>query len=168
MFSVFLPVLILVGLTFTVQAFLLLRRQASVKADPTILQRGALDATVYQEEARKVSANFTNLFETPTLFYVAAVFAILFGATNAWTGILCWTYVLARVAHTVIHTTLNVVMIRFAAFGVSMLALLLLWVTLAFEAGGSLVFQLDEAEARRELLVEQGLGPALVPGYEAP
>ena len=156
MYSVFLPVVVLVGLTFAVDVFLLLKRQASVKADPTILQRGALDGSVYQEEARKVAANFTNLFETPVLFYVAAVFAILFGATNPWTGILCWTYVLARIAHTVIHTTINVVMIRFAAFGVSMLALFLLWVTLIFEAPGSLVFQVDDAQARYERLTEGG------------
>ena len=164
MYSVFLPVVVLVGLTFAVQVFLLLGRQASVKADPTILQRGALDTSVYQEEARKTAANFTNLFETPMLFYVGAVFAILFGATNPWTGFLCWTYVLARIAHTVIHTTVNVVMIRFGAFAVSMLALLLLWITLVFEANGSLVFSLDEAEARREMLEERGLGPMLVPG----
>ena len=163
MFSVFVPVLVLVGLTFSVQVFLALRRQASVKADPTIMERGALDNSVFQEEARKTAANFTNLFETPTLFYTAAVFAILFGATNAWTGVLCWTYVLARIAHTVIHTTINVVMARFAAFAVSMLALLLLWVTLAFEAGGSLVFSIDEAEAQRELMEERGIGPFVVP-----
>ena len=163
MYSVFLPVVVLVGLTFAVDVFLLVKRQASVKADPTILQRGALDGSVFQEEARKVAANFTNLFETPVLFYVAAVFAILFGATTPWTGFLCWTYVLARIAHTVIHTTINVVMARFAAFAVSMLALLLLWVTLAFEAGGSLVFSIDEAEAQRELMEERGIGPFVVP-----
>lgn len=164
MYSVFLPVVVLIGLTITVEVFLVLRRSASIKADPTILQRGALDNGVYQEEARKIAANFTNLFETPVLFYVGAVFAILFGATNPWVGFLCWTYVLARIAHTVIHTTVNVVMARFAAFGVSMLALLLLWITLVFEANGSLIFDMDAAEAEREALIDAGFGPALVPG----
>lgn len=164
MYSVFLPVVVLIGLTITVEVFLVLRRSASIKADPTILQRGALDNGVYQEEARKIAANFTNLFETPVLFYVGAVFAVLFGATNPWVGFLCWTYVLARIAHTVIHTTVNVVMVRFAAFGVSMLALLLLWITLVFEANGSLIFDMDAAEAEREALIDAGFGPALVPG----
>ena len=163
MYSVFLPVVVLVGLTFGVQVFLLLGRQASVKADPTILQRGALDGSVYQEEARKTSANFSNLFETPVLFYVAAVFAIMFGATNPWTGFLCWTYVLARIVHTVIHTTINVVMMRFAAFAVSMLALFLLWVTLVFEAGDSLVFRMHEIERQREILEERGYDPFRLP-----
>ena len=163
MFSVFLPVVVLVGLTFTVEVFLVLRRKDSIDADPTIMQRGALDSSVFSEPARKVAANFSNLFETPLLFYVGAVFLIVFGATNVWTGLLCWTYVLARIAHTVVHTTSNVVAMRFAAFGVSMLALLLLWITLVFEADGSLVFSLDEFEERRELFEERGPAPLLLP-----
>lgn len=163
MYSVFLPVVVLVGLTFAVDIFLLIHRQASVKADRTILQRGALDNGVYQEDARKTAANFTNLFETPVLFYVAAVFAILFGATTVWVGFLCWTYVLARIAHTIIHTTVNVVMIRFGAFGVSMLALFLLWVTVIFSAPNAAVFELDEIEERRERLIEQGYDPFRLP-----
>ena len=161
MFSVFLPVVVLVGLTFTVEVFLVLRRRTSIKADPTIMQRGALDGSVFSEPARKVAANFSNLFETPLLFYVGAIFLILFGATNVWTGLLCWTYVLARIAHTVVHTTVNVVLMRFVAFGVSMLALLLIWITLVLEANGSLVFSLDEFEERRELVQERRAAPAL-------
>lgn len=163
MSSVFLPVVVLVGLTFAVEVFLVLKRQKSIKADPSIMQRGALDNSVFSEESRKVAANFTNLFETPLLFYVGAIFLILFGATNAWTGILCWTYVLARIAHTAVHTTVNVVLMRFAAFGVSMLALLLIWVTLIFEADGSLIFSLDEFEERRELFQDRPAAPLLTP-----
>ena len=163
MLSVFLPVVVLVGLTFGVEVFLVLNRKKSIDTDPTIMQRGALDNGVFGEDARKTAANFSNLFETPLLFYVGAVFAILFGATNAWVGILCWTYVLARIAHTVIHTTTNVVLHRFMAFGVSMLALLLLWITLIFEADGSLVFRLDEAERQREVMEERGVGPFVIP-----
>lgn len=155
MFSIFLPVIFMVGLTFTVIVRLALTRAKETKTDPDLLQRASLDGTQFSEASRKHEVNLKNLFEMPVLFYVAAVFAILFGATNFWTGLLAWIFVLSRIAHTAVHTTINVVMIRFACFAVSLVALLLLWITLIFEAGDSAVFSIDEFEERRELAQER-------------
>lgn len=164
MFSIFIPVVVLVFLTLTVNVFLLLARMKDTKADPDLFSRAALDSSQFGEESRKREANYRNLYEQPVLFYVAAILAILFGATNGWTGFLAWVYVLSRVAHTVVHTTINVVMIRFACFAVGFVALLLLWITLIFEAGDSLVFSIDEFEERREIARER-LGAFGLDGY---
>ena len=163
MWSVFLPVVFMVGLSLTVLVRVALVRSKEIRANPQLLHDAALDNRLYAEDSRKHAANLTNLFELPVLFYVAAVFAILFGATNFWTGLLSWTFVLARIAHTTVHVTANVVMVRFAAFAVSLLALILLWLTVIFEAGDSLVFSIDEIEQQRERMMEQGLTPVIVP-----
>ena len=163
MWSVFLPVVFMVGLTLTVLARMPMIRAKEIKAEPKLLHDAALDGSRYSEESRKHSANLANLFEMPVLFYVAAVFALLLGATNFWTGLLCWLFVAARVAHTVIHTTSNVVPLRFGAFAVSLAALALLWLTLVFEAGDSLLFEIDEYEAQRERLGEVAPVPVIVP-----
>jgi hypothetical protein len=155
MWSIFIPVVILVGLTLSLPIFLGAARAKDTKADPDLFSRAALDSTQFGELSRKREANLRNLLELPVLFYVAAVFAVLFGATSFWTGLLAWVFVLSRIAHTVIHTTINVVMIRFAAYAVGLVALLLLWITLIFEAGDSLVFDIDEWEERRELAEER-------------
>ena len=146
MFSVFVPILFMVGLTVTVEVFLVLRRKEEADKDATLLERSATDNTQYAERSRKVANNFTNLLELPTLFYVACILALLVGATGWWTGVLTWTFVLSRVLHTVIHTTINVVMARFAAYAVGLAALILLWLNVVIEAPGSAVFEIGAQE----------------------
>ena len=163
MWSIFLPVVFMVGLTITVLARMPMIRAREIKADPKLLHDAALDGSRYSEVSRKHAANLANLFEMPVLFYVAAIFALLLGATNFWTGLLAWLFVLARIAHTTIHTTSNVVPLRFGAFAVSLAALALLWITLIFEAGDSLLFEIDELEAQRERLGEIAPVPVIVP-----
>lgn len=163
MFSIFLPVVFMVGLTLTVLGRLPQIRVRDAKGDPGLIERGAMDGTVFSMASQKHAANLANLMQLPVLFYVAAVFAILFGATNWWTGLLAWVFVLSRAAHTAIHVRRNVVTQRFAAFLVGFVALILLWVTLIFEAGDSLVFSLDEFEERRELFQDRPAAPLLTP-----
>ena len=148
MFSIFLPVVFMVFLTLTVLGRLPQIRANEVKKDPPLLQRAAMDGTLFSMTSQQHAANLANLMQLPVLFYVAAVFALLFGATNWWTGLLSWTFVLSRIAHTTIHVRGNVVMRRFMAFLVGFVAVALLWITLIFEAGDSLVFSLDAFEER--------------------
>ena len=163
MWSVFLPVVFMVGLTITVLGRMPMIRAAEIKADPKLMHDAALDGSRYSEKSRQHSANLANLFEMPVLFYVATIFALLLGATGFWTGLLCWLFVLARIAHTVIHTTSNVVPLRFGAFAVSLLALVLLWITLIFSAGDSLLFEIDALEAQRDRLEGVTPVPVIVP-----
>ena len=155
MWSVFLPVVVLVGLTLTVLGRLPGLRIRDIKADRTVATRGALDTGAYSEASRKHEANLANLFETPVLFYVAAVFAILFGATGWWTGLLCWGYVAARIAHTIVHTTSNVVVRRFGIFLASVVLLALLWLNVILAAHDSPVLRLGEAQAAQADLIEE-------------
>ena len=73
--------------------------------------------------------NFRNLFETPVLFYALMAIAIGAGHTPGWLVAGAWAYVLLRVVHSIIHCTYNTVMHRFAAFGISFLLVVVLWLS---------------------------------------
>ena len=75
------------------------------------------------EWARNVADNDNHLAEAPTVFYAVAIVLVLLnqaGEVNTW---LAWIYVGLRVTHTLIQTTVNVVMWRFGVFVLSWLVL---------------------------------------------
>jgi hypothetical protein len=83
------------------------------------------------ESSARFSRHFVNLFEVPTLFYVACVAAMAVQvATPAMIG-LAWAYVLVRVAHAYIHLGSNRLRIRRNAFAIGWLVLLAMWGHLA-------------------------------------
>lgn len=71
-----------------------------------------------------------NLFETPMLFYVVIGLGFVSGIGGAF-ELLAWTYVAARLAHSLIHLGPNHILARLIAFLISMLLLLSLWLMLA-------------------------------------
>jgi hypothetical protein len=78
------------------------------------------------------SDNYNNLFEQPTLFYAVAIVLAL---SNAGDGVnlgLAWTYVAVRLAHSLVHALVNVVMVRFALFALGSAVLLVLTVRAVF------------------------------------
>lgn len=76
----------------------------------------------------QLSRNFSNLFEAPTLFYVACLAAMIGGDTSGPVVAFAWLYVLARVVHTWIHTGSNVLNHRIGAYFASWAMLLALWI----------------------------------------
>lgn len=75
--------------------------------------------------------NFRNLFEVPVVFFaVCLALAVTDLVTPVQVG-LAWTFVAARAAHSVIHTTYNKVKHRFAAFVVSMVTVIFMWILFA-------------------------------------
>lgn len=126
--TIFLPLLIQVGLTLAVLSFVPRRRIRDIKADPTLLKRAATDNTLYAEDTKQVANNFANQFQLPVLFYVAAIFAILFGATGPVAGFFAWAFVLVRIVHTYIHCSSNNVRLRFYVFAASLVLLIGFWI----------------------------------------
>ncbi|MBB4660057.1 MAPEG family protein [Parvularcula dongshanensis] len=150
MYSIFLPVLIQVGLSLTLLFVLPTKRMRDLKSDPALAERARTDTGVYAEDAKRLASSYSNQFELPVLFYVGAVFAILFGLTNWWTGLLAWLFVASRIGHAVIHNTNNNLRHRFYAFAVGPFVLAIFWLTIAFEARGSLIFDMKANELARE------------------
>lgn len=85
------------------------------------------------EEVAVVSRHLVNLYEAPTLFYVATVIAFAAGHSGTLLVALGWTYVGLRLVHSFIHLGSNEVLWRFRVFALGWMALLAYWAVLALE-----------------------------------
>jgi hypothetical protein len=83
------------------------------------------------EFAVKPARHFANLFEAPTLFYVACLAAMVAGVTGPAVVGLAWGYVALRYVHAWVHLGANRVRHRMRAYFASWLLLLALWIHVA-------------------------------------
>ncbi len=130
-YSLIYPMFAMVILTFTILGIMFRSR---VRA----LEKGEIGASFYKtyrgdtepDSIAQLSRQFTNIFETPVLFYVACLTAMITSQSGITLQLLAWVYVMARVAHFFIHTGENKLRPRVAAFFVSCVAIAAMWVTL--------------------------------------
>lgn len=79
-----------------------------------------------EHRASWVADNYNHLHEAPTVFYAVAITLALIGQGAGLNATLAWAYVVLRIAHTLVQITVNRVLVRFALFMLSSLALLAL------------------------------------------
>ena len=70
--------------------------------------------------------NYNHLHEAPTVFYAVAIVLAIIGQGDGLNATIAWIYVGLRVIHSIVQATVNRVMIRFALFALSSLALIAL------------------------------------------
>lgn len=70
--------------------------------------------------------NYNHLHEAPTAFYAVALVLAIIGQGDGVNATIAWIYVGLRVAHSIWQATVNRVMVRFALFALSSLALIAL------------------------------------------
>lgn len=125
------PMAAMVLLTFGVLIRLFLGRVHVVRA-------GEVSGTYYKtfqegEEPRELaqlSRHFINLFESPTLFYVACVVAMVTGQSGTTLLVLAWVYFAMRVVHALIHLRRNKIQPRIGAYLASWIVLIAMWSTI--------------------------------------
>jgi hypothetical protein len=83
------------------------------------------------EFAVKPARHFVNLFEAPTLFYVACLAAMVTRVTDTAVVVLAWSYVAARAIHAFVHLGSNRVRHRMRAYFLSWLLLIGMWLYVA-------------------------------------
>jgi hypothetical protein len=125
------PMFALVMLTFLVMVLTFRSRASAVRRGDVSLKHFALmqDGEL-PEFVVKTSRNFSNLFETPVLFYTAGVVYLALDLTASTPILAAWLYVAARCLHTLIHLTYNNVLHRLIVFGLANLSLLVMWITI--------------------------------------
>ena len=130
---ILIPLLLQVLLTFSVWVYMFALRIAEIRQqriDPQQLaDRAAAHAMLPVSGA--ASNNLKNLFELPILFYTAILLSLLLLIQDGMLVVLAWGFVLLRVVHSAIHCTYNNVNHRFAAYALSSLCLLFIWIRLA-------------------------------------
>jgi hypothetical protein len=136
---ILLPLLVQVLLTFTVWVYLFARRIPEIKRhriDPQSL-RDRAEAHVLLPASASASNNLKNLFELPVLFYLVVVLSLVLMVQDPLLVQLAWGFVVLRIVHSAIHCSYNDVNHRFAAYALSCLVLILMWLRLAMYVLGS-------------------------------
>ncbi|RLT96734.1 MAG: hypothetical protein D9N14_11885 [Ketobacter sp.] len=78
----------------------------------------------------KVSANLTNQFEWPLLFYAGGILSIATGVTDSFIIACAVTFLLGRFIHSAVQILTDNIRLRGALFTVNFLAVMLMWVRL--------------------------------------
>lgn len=128
------PMLVQIGLAFVVAVLMVRARFAAVAGKQVKIGEIALGNDGWPPAVKAVSNNFSNQFEVPVLFYVICGLAIYLGETGWLMVALAWVYVLARIAHSYVHISSNHVPTRFRVFGISIAALLAMFVLVVLRA----------------------------------
>lgn len=130
--SIFLPFLTLGAMTFTVLSLIPLARFRAVSAGHVSGEDFALgESARVPGRVALPNRNYMNLLELPVLFYGVCLAYYVTGTVAAVPLALAWTYVGLRAAHSLIHLTSNTVLVRLAAFALSNVVLIALWVVFA-------------------------------------
>ena len=131
--ALLLPLLVQVMLTFSVWIYLFAWRIPEIKRksiDPQRLRDRAAAHELLPESAAP-SNNLKNLFELPVLFYAAVLLSLVLMIQDTLLVQLAWGFVILRSVHSLIHCSYNNVNHRFAAYALSCLFLLFIWIRLA-------------------------------------
>jgi hypothetical protein len=124
------PVIALVAWTLVVMVWMVVTRFAAMRRKGISLKgrvggRGgvALEGVI-EDQVNWKAHNYMHLVEQPTLFYAIALTLALGNSGGGSNEILAWAYVILRIAHSLVQTTINVVVYRFILWALSSLALI--------------------------------------------
>ena len=137
--AIFGPFFATVALTFAVWIYLFVRRIPFINANMTpaeLAVPGRL-AALSPPEVSNPSDNFKNLFEVPVLFYALALYLFVTNEVDAVGVTAAWVFVVFRALHSLVHCTFNHVMLRFALYAISTLAVFFIAVRAAIAHFGA-------------------------------
>jgi hypothetical protein len=115
------------------------RRVSSVKAgEIKINYFKAREGSGPSETTVAAERHFSNLFESPVLFYAGCITAMVLPIPGNSIVYLAWAFVITRLLHSWIHLTSNRVKYRMRAYAVNWLILLALWGCICFNVATEL------------------------------
>jgi hypothetical protein len=128
--SIFLPVLVIVALTFVAFIRMAMARGAVAKSMDMNFYR-AHQGGQEPESAAAAVRHYGNLFEMPVLFYAGSLTAYTLGTVSFWLLVFAWGYVAARLVQSAVHMSYNNPAHRGMAFVLGVIFMLALWINLA-------------------------------------
>lgn len=130
---ILLPIAVLVLWSLTMLGWLALTRlptMSRLRMHPQKYPRTQDLGSALPPDVQWKADNYNHLMEQPTLFYAVALSLAMIGAGGGINLMLAWAYVGLRVVHSLVHATVNKVMLRFTLFLLSTALLLALSVRL--------------------------------------
>lgn len=126
------PIFALAAWTFGVLSVLpVVRIRAARRGEVRASDFRLGESAAVPESVRLPNRNYMNLLELPVLFYVVCLMLYMVRGVTPTALVLAWIYVALRVLHSMIHLGYNNVLHRLAAFAVSNVVLIVLWVVAA-------------------------------------
>lgn len=125
------PVVVLAAWTMVMWVWMYATRipaMSAAKVDPNRLAadpEATLDR-ILPPRIQWKAHNYNHLHEAPTVFYAIAIVLAIIGQGDGWNEYFGWVYVALRIAHSLVQATVNRVLLRFALFVASSLALAIL------------------------------------------
>jgi hypothetical protein len=126
--SIFLPFFAMMVLTFVVWVYMYARRIPFItRSKLTPSQMTPLElARLSPPTVANPSDNLRNLFETPTLFYALVLYLFVTRRVDELYLADAWVFVAFRALHSLVHCTVNIVLLRFWLYAISTVALWLM------------------------------------------
>ena len=125
--------LLVTGAVWAVMMFSRVTTMQRLRINPEAAAHTADMRTQLPSRVQRIADNHNHLFEAPTAFYAAALAIAVLNRATPIDVTAAWAFVLLRIIHSVIQTTYNRVLHRFAAFVLSWLALLVLIISLVLK-----------------------------------
>jgi hypothetical protein len=128
------PLMALVLWSFVMWAWLYATRIPAIVKNRIVFDPYQPNAAFHAQIPARVrwkADNYNNLMEQPTLFYAVALSLAMLDAGGGFNLVLAWIYVALRVAHSLVHALINIIVLRFAVFMAASIVLLLLSVRAA-------------------------------------
>jgi hypothetical protein len=119
--AIFAPFLSMMVLTFSVWLYMYTRRIPFIirsKLSPDQMTTLEL-ARLSPPSVSNPSDNLKNLFEIPTLFYALILYLFVTQRVDSVYLIAAWVFVGFRVVHSIVHCTINIVVLRFWLYAIS-------------------------------------------------
>jgi len=116
---ILLPILCLVIWTLVQMVWMIAIRLPAISAanlGPEAAQRTDQLAAQLPKEIQWKADNYNHLLEQPTIFYACALVLAIAGLGEGLNLYLAWGYVVLRVIHSIVQSTVNPVLPRFGLF----------------------------------------------------
>ena len=125
--KIFLPVLLVVAITFVGFVKMAIERAAAVKKGQNPEFYKAYLGDPEPEKARAAVRHWDNLFELPTVFYAGCLSAYVLGAVTTTVLVCAWIFAVGRTVQSLVHISYNNPNHRGGAFTLSFLGLMVMW-----------------------------------------
>jgi hypothetical protein len=125
---ILLPLFVEVILTFALLFWLAPLRAGDFRSGLVREEDIGLRQPNWSKRALQVQYSFSNQFELPVLFYVLTILAYITHHAGFLFVVLAWVFVIFRLFQAYVHVTNNKVRLRGMFFGISALALAIMWI----------------------------------------
>ncbi|MFC4725219.1 MAPEG family protein [Glycocaulis abyssi] len=126
--SMMVPLLALVCWTLVMWVWMYVTRIPAMKKagiDPVKLKEKS-EMDVLPRSVRQIADNHNHLHEQPVIFYALVTYSHLVGVGDAINIGFAWTYVILRIIHSLVQSTINFIPLRFGIYALATLCLVVI------------------------------------------